>query len=64
MSKPTMPKQQERSIGRELYARLVELSEAGADYSETVQVLRKERSISRTDERNIYNLYKSWGLLS
>lgn len=49
-------------FGRDLYARIVELSENGSDYSEMLQILRKERTLSQTDERNIYNLLKSWGV--
>jgi hypothetical protein len=58
-----MPKHLLGIFGRELYARIVELSENGADYAETVEILKKEHRIGVTCERNIYNLYKSWGLL-
>ena len=64
MKTPNMPKHLLGIFGRELYARLVELSERGADYSETLQILEKERGpLGPTTTRNIYNLFASWGLV-
>jgi hypothetical protein len=61
--KTPMPKHLRGIFKPELYARLVELSENGADYSETIQILTKENGpLLTTTEQNIYTLFREWGL--